>query len=309
MNAPETLPRPCVVSVDTGIDDALALLLAARVDRARVVAIVVSGGNVTCDEALRNTRAVLALAGWEVPVFSGASAPLAGGSYVYAYDYHGRNGLCDVSIPEGAAAEGEPAAEAIVRISRELGTIDFVCLDAPTNLAQALALDPSLAGRLGRVVMMGGAVDVPGNQTAHAEFNFFQDPPAAARVFGCGAPVFLVPLDVTNACFVHEADVDPLAGEGAIGAFLAEAVRNWYSFFGRPKDRRFELYDPLALGWALTGQFLEFERAALGIVETGEEAGRTFRGGPFQVSFAKRVDAAGFVRHFFRALFPSHGDR
>lgn len=309
MSAPETNSRPCIVSVDTGIDDALALLLAAGIDRSRVAAVVVSGGNVTRDEALRNTRAVLSLAGWEVPVFSGASTPLSGGSYVYAYDYHGKNGLCDVSVPDGAEASAEPAAEAIVRISRELGVIDFVCLDAPTNLAQALALDPTLPSRLGRVVMMGGAVDVPGNQTAHVEFNFFQDPPAVARVFGCGVPIFLVPLDVTNACFVDESDVSPLAGEGAVGAFLAEAVLNWYGFFGRPKDRRFELYDPLALGWALTGQFLEFERVALGVVEEGEEAGRIVRGGPFQISFAKRVDATGFVRHFFRTLFPSYGDR
>jgi purine nucleosidase len=309
MNESTETSRPCIVSVDTGVDDALALLLASRLDRSRVVAVTVSGGNVTRDEALRNTRAVLALAGWDVPVFSGATTPISRDSYVYAYDYHGGNGLCDVGLPEGAEASPEPAAEAIVRISRELGVIDFVCLDAPTNLAQALELDPSLAGRLGRVVMMGGAVDVPGNQTAHAEFNFFQDPGAVARVFGCGAPIFLVPLDVTNACFVDEADVAPLAGEGAIGAFLAEAVRNWYGFFGRPKERRFELYDPLALGWALDGQFLEFERAPLGVVESGDEAGRIVRGGPFNISFAKRVDAAGFVRFFFQTIFSGYGRR
>lgn len=299
--------NPCIVSVDTGIDDALALLLASRLDRSRVVAVVASGGNVTRDEAVRNTRAVLRLAGWDVPVLVGAAQPLRGGSYEYAYDYHGRNGLCDVALPDGPEASAEPATAAISRLARELGRVDFVCLDAPTVLAQALAGDPELAARLGRVVMMGGALDVPGNQTPHAEFNFFQDPAALSRVLGCGAEIFIVPLDVTNSCFVDVADADAVAASGPSGAFLAEAVRNWYGFFGTPKGRRFELYDPLALDWALRGEFLDFEPVAVAVTEDGPEAGRISRGGPFSVSVARRVDSAAFVRHFFATLSPANG--
>ncbi len=92
------------------------------------------------------------------------------------------------------------APEAIVDMvmSKPPGEVTLCCLAPLTNIALALAKEPRLAARLKEIVLMGGSFAEGGNITPAAEFNIYVDPEAAARVFNCGAPITMIPLDCTH---------------------------------------------------------------------------------------------------------------
>ncbi|MDX1502718.1 MAG: nucleoside hydrolase [Thermoanaerobaculia bacterium] len=186
------MPRAFLIDTDTASDDAVALLMALRHPDVEVVAVTVVSGNVPVDQGVANALLTVELAGARVPVYRGAAAPLARPA-VYAYWFHGRDGLGDMGYPpaRSAAAPGE-AAEAIVRAARQHPGLTLVTLGPLTNLARALERDPGLPRRVGRCVVMGGAACTVGNVTPAAEFNLFVDPEAAQRVFLSGLPLEMV---------------------------------------------------------------------------------------------------------------------
>src|SRR5262249_42680132 len=135
-------------------------------------------------------------------------------------------------IPEAADAASRPrAVDLIVEWAiRRGGELTMIALGPLTNLATALAANPRI-GSIGRVVGMGGAVDVPGNVTRAAEFNFHVDPEAAARVFDAGLMLDLVPLDATRQARLTRAQLAAALGRTPgplaerITAFTARAFR------------------------------------------------------------------------------------
>ena len=196
--------RDIILDVDTGIDDALALMLAAWLtEDLRILAATTVAGNVDLKTATDNTRAILGLLGRaDVPVAAGADRPLIQPLRI-APAFHGRLGMGDLDVsewdvPRAPLAETS-AAELIARTARERpGQVTLIATGPLTNVALALAMDRSLAGRLAEIVIMGGALAVPGNASPIAEANFHNDPEAARIVLSSGARIHLVPLDVTE---------------------------------------------------------------------------------------------------------------
>lgn len=190
---------PVVLDVDTGIDDALALLLALRSPELDLQGVTCVAGNVTLDQVVRNTLGVLAVAGaGHVPVAAGASRPLVR-RLTTATFFHGADGLGGVALPETSAMAAEETAPAFLcRLAREhAGALNVVAVGPLTNVALACRLDHKFASNLLHLVVMGGAAAAPGNVTPVAEANFYNDPEAAAIVFDSGAPLTMVGLDVT----------------------------------------------------------------------------------------------------------------
>src|SRR5204863_8795872 len=100
------------------------------------------------------------------------------------------------------------AASVIVDAARRHGrALTLVALGPLTNVALALKADAAVVGRIGRVVVMGGAVDVPGNVTPTAEFNVWVDPEAAGEVFECGREIDVVALDATRQVVLTRAEL------------------------------------------------------------------------------------------------------
>ena len=195
----EVAPLPTVLDVDTGIDDALALLLALRSPELEVLGVTCVAGNVTLDQVVRNTLGVLAVAqAHDVPVAAGAAGPLVR-RLTTATFFHGADGIGGVPLPPATSGPtGEAAAVLLCRLAREYaGRLNLVAVGPLTNVALACRLDHGFAGRLSRLVVMGGAAAVPGNVTPAAEANFFNDPEAAGIVFGAGADLTMIGLDVT----------------------------------------------------------------------------------------------------------------
>lgn len=291
-----------IVDVDTGIDDALALALAKNTLGNRVVGVTTCGGNIKLEEALSNTIKIVDLLEWNVPVFAGASKSIEHNEFVHAYDYHGSNGLCDVSLEQKSSPQKISADKFIIESAeKNPQNLTLVCLAAPTNLAKAIIEKPEIADKISAVYIMGGALNVPGNQTEYAEFNFFQDPKSVEIVLSSIKNIFIIPLDVTNKCFIDEEEVLEMKAITPLESFYKEAITNWYRFFGYPKKRKFELYDPLAMS-AVTHNILAFKDEKVGINLFGLRQGEIFSNGSHQVAIAYKVDGPRFKKLFLSAM-------
>jgi purine nucleosidase/pyrimidine-specific ribonucleoside hydrolase len=286
------------------VDDALALLMAWGSPEIAVRALTTVAGNAPLATATANAGRLIALCRpAPAPVLAaGAAAPLMR-PLVTATHYHGDDGLGDVdgwpAVAVAPATTG--AAELIARTADELeGNLTLIALGPLTNVARALAADPAALGRIGRLVIMGGAVRVPGNVTPAAEFNMHVDPEAAARVFAAGLPIDLVPLDATHQVILSRDRLEralaraprPLAD--LVAAFTARS-------FGADRARGrpgMILHDPLAVGVAI-GEFVEWE--AMRLVIDREGATRP-EAGAANCRVATRVRAEEFLAAFLERL-------
>lgn len=196
------MPRKIIIDTDPGQDDAVAILLAlaspAEID---VLGIVAVAGNVGLAQNARNALKIVELAGRsDIPVFAGCPGPMMR-KLVTAEHVHGDSGLDGSNLPEPVKAlETRHGVDFIIEtVMREPeGTVTLCALGPLTNIGMALAKEPRIASRLQEIVLMGGAYFEVGNITPAAEFNIYVDPEAAAAVFACGAPITVMPLDVTH---------------------------------------------------------------------------------------------------------------
>ncbi len=237
---------PLLLDVDTGIDDALALLYAAASPEVELLSVTCVSGNVAARDVERNTRAVLELAGrGDVEVALGRETPLRKPLEI-APATHGLQGLGYAQLPPASRPLSDrDAVDVIVDAARSRpGEISLVTLGPLTNLALALDREPELPRLLRAYALMGGAYRTPGNTTPTAEWNIYVDPDAAKQVFAAWAaaqdrdPSITRPLalglDVTETVrFMPEhlerlerrrPPRDPLAG------FARDALRFYFEF-------------------------------------------------------------------------------
>jgi purine nucleosidase len=254
---------------DTGIDDALALALLLATPEVDLAGIGTVSGNTAAGQAARNTLDLLALAGRDdIPVAVGSHHPLAGEFGGGAAPVHGDNGIGGIELPTAARTPiGRSAAELLVELAHaHAGELHVVATGPLTNLALALRLEPGLPGLVRDVTVMGGAVRVPGNVTAHAEANIANDPEAAAEALAAAWPVTLVPLDVTMQHRFDQADQQALRATGTpLTTALADMLTAYFDFYeGASGERRVPLHDPLAAAVA-TGQLEPADAPLLGL--------------------------------------------
>lgn len=225
-------PVPVILDVDTGVDDACALLLAARHPGLDVRAVTCVAGNAPVDDVVRNTLTVLETAGRaDVPVARGAERPLLEAARP-ARHVHGEDGMGDLGLPAPRLrADPRHAVRLLLDVLTDAGRrgelVTLVPLAPLTNIALLLRTHPEAARGIGRIVFMGGAALV-GNATAAAEFNVFHDPEAAAVVLDAatdlGVPVTMYGLDVFYVPRVTREQADALADSAEPAARLAGAL-------------------------------------------------------------------------------------
>ena len=303
---------PLLIDTDPGVDDALALLMAFADERHRLLALTIAAGNVGLVHTVANALKLCEIAGVDVPVHAGCPVPLLHPAEDAGY-VHGRDGFGDTGYaPSARPADGEHAALAIVRHAREhAGRLLLVTLGPLTNLALALRLDPELPSRVGRLVVMGGAVTGQGNTTPSAEFNIGFDPEAADIVFRAFPAFELVDWEaVVRHGFTH-ADLDAWLAAGDHRARFYDAIskhtRAWSA--GR-RGERFHSADALAMLAALEPDAVrEAEARPLAVelegrlsrgatvVDWGRRTGR-----PDNARIALALDQARFEARIRRAL-------
>src|SRR5437867_1303173 len=205
------MASPVLIDTAPGSDDALALLLAWSSPEISVEAVTTVAGNVPVEQGMVNVFRLLALRQpTPRPVIAmGAAEPLAR-ALVTGQRYHGEDGLGDLANwPETPKPPLEPDAVSVIidQARRSQRLLTLVALGPLTNLALTLKADAGAVSLIGRIVAMGGAVDVPGNVTPTAEFNMYVDPEAAHRVLAARLPLHLVPLDATRHAVLPRAGI------------------------------------------------------------------------------------------------------
>ncbi|MDR1747762.1 MAG: nucleoside hydrolase, partial [Spirochaetaceae bacterium] len=190
--------KKIILDVDTGHDDAAAIMFAAGSPAIDIVGITVTAGNQTLEKTLLNTLNLCSELHIKTPVFAGLSKPLLR-EQITAGDIHGETGFDGpVFSPLKKKADRRRAVEFIISaILDEPGEITLVATGPLTNIAAAVRMEPGITGAVKNIVFMGGSLG-RGNITPSAEFNIFADPEAADIVFRSGAPLVMVPLDVTT---------------------------------------------------------------------------------------------------------------
>ncbi|MEU5409936.1 nucleoside hydrolase [Nocardia asteroides] len=274
--------RKIILDVDTGIDDSLALLYLLASPEAEILGIAATAGNVPTDQVAANTLALLDLAGaGPIEVAAGAQVPLAVPLRT-TEDTHGPQGLGYAELPVSARPLSDrSAARMWVELARaNPGAAIGLCTGPLTNLALALRLEPELPRLLGRLVIMGGAFNHPGNTTPTNEWNIHVDPEAAKEVFDAfsAAPPDRRPLvcalDITEtiemrpehlaqlAAAAHSAPVESVGpGDGTewrsaasnpVIRYLVDAVRFYFDFHhGYALGYLAHMHDPFAAAVAL----------------------------------------------------------
>ncbi len=292
--------RPIIIDCDPGTDDAIALMLAFASPELDVRAVTVAGGNVGLQRTLANALALTALAGNCAPVHGGADRPLLG-AFESAPHIHGDDGLGGIVLAPGGNPAPGTAADAIRGILRDATTpVALVGIGPATNLALALATEPSLAGKVDAVALMTGAWG-EGNTTASAEFNALCDPEALAVVLACGRPIGLAPLELTAQALVTPARIDALRRRGA-GRCLRAACDIMAAV---PLSERLDglghpLHDPCALAWLIRPSLFRTRDCPVAVELHGASRGRTIidrwgrSGQAANATVLESLDADGF---------------
>jgi inosine-uridine nucleoside N-ribohydrolase len=271
-----------IVDTDAGPDDFMALAFLLSTPRARIEAVTITTGLAHPEAGAANVLGLLQLAGrGDVPVYIGRAMPIAGTSEFPAGWRRLSDELPGVDLPEPKRkVEATPAHEFLAARLAEPRRVTVLALGGLTNLAEAFRITPAAARGVDRLVIMGGALKVPGNlvdggntTNATAEWNFFIDPEAARRVFASGALIHLVPLDVTQ-----KVALDSMFQRMFLGAQrpLVRLVSQVLATVEDLIDRgNMYAWDPLAAAAIVDDGLLEFTRMNVEIRQDAPEDGRT----------------------------------
>ena len=236
------MARKIILDVDTGSDDAVAIMTAILSKDVDVVGICSVAGNQPIDNTTENSLRVVQALGAHVPVYRGAREPLVKTMFPDRFvkgekivndrivDKDGNEVKIHrdyLDLPKAENREEDiSAAEFYLKYLREAKEkITLVLVGPLTNFALALMIDNSIVKKVEEIVIMGGGHHIT-NSTSSAEFNIWYDPEAAHKVINCGAKVTLVPLDATHEACVTEEDCVALDNLGTLaGKFASELCR------------------------------------------------------------------------------------
>lgn len=257
------MSRKIIIDTDPGQDDAVAILLAlASPAELDVLGIVAVAGNVGLHHNANNARKVVELAGkLDVPVYAGCARPIRR-QLVTAEHVHGDTGMNGPDLPDPAIPlQGQHGVDYIIDtlMAHEPGTVTLCTLGPLTNIAMALIKQPAIAGRIAEIVMMGGAYFEVGNITPAAEFNIYVDPEAADVVLRSGAPITMLPLDVTHQI---QSTTERLSAIRAIGNKAGQAVYEMLTFSEGFDLQKYgwtgaPLHDPTVIAYLLQPDLFE----------------------------------------------------
>ena len=294
-----TVDRPIslIIDSDPGLDDALAIGLAAASPEIRLLAVTTVGGNADVTRCTENALRLLHAYGRDdVPVAEGAAGALLG-SVVRATEVHGESGIGTTVLPPApTVARPEGAVALMARLLADSSEPVAIAPIGPlTNIALLLRLHPDLAPKISHLCLMGGSIG-EGNTTASAEFNIIADPEAADVVFRSGVPITMIGLDVT-----HQALLDRAAAAGlrALGTHSGRIAADLTDY---ALDRNLEwsgsattaIHDAVAIAHLLVPDLVAVARYHVAVDTTdGPARGRTVCDGlPYRLRRDGRVPNA-----------------
>ena len=267
--------RKIIIDTDPGQDDAVAIMLALGSPELDVLGITAVAGNVPLRLTEKNARKICELAGRpETKVFAGAIRPLVR-ALETAEHVHGKTGLNGPELPEPKMKlQEQHAVDFIVEtlMREESGSVTLCPLGPLTNIALALIREPRIAARIRQIVLMGGGFFEGGNVTPTAEFNIYVDPQAADVVFRSGAPIVMMPLDVTHKALTSAKRIAAFRG---LGTRVGTATAEMLEFFERFDEKKYgtdggPLHDPCVIAYLLEPGLFDGRECNVAIETTSE---------------------------------------
>lgn len=300
------------------VDDAFAIALALMHPEVELLGVTTVAGNVDVDQATDCALQMMEVATRpDIPVCRGAEKPLLSDPSLFRATIGTR--MADSRVAElwygyprpssSRMADPRPADQFLVdTIMSNPGEVTLITCAPLTNVASALQIEPDLALSVESIIMMAGAVRVPGTTTAATELNASYDPEATHIVLNSGAPITLVPLDVTTQSFLTPEALDQLYETNPLSDYLSEVAEPWVQYV---MERRHLpgcwLHDPLAVAVAIDPTLVRTRPMYVEVELTsprfrGQTIGwdPTFSyllpaGGPPNVQVCQEVDAERFM--------------
>lgn len=260
--------KKIIIDTDPGLDDAMAIMLAVKSNQFDIKAFTTVCGNSTIENTTRNTRYILKLLESNIPVYSGASKPIN-------YDLiqavvHGESGLNGIDPTNNPELNGKAVEQIIKLVEENPYEITIITLGPLTNIALAFQQKPNIMKMVKEIVMMGGAIKVPGNKNRVAEFNIFVDPEAAKIVFNSNITKTIIPLDVCNTVLMtlkeFEKVKDPIL-QDPLMAMMKPYIRNIEKDTGINAAL---MYDPLTVFYLLSPESCKTKKYNIQIETKGE---------------------------------------
>ncbi|AKK11322.1 nucleoside hydrolase [Corynebacterium uterequi] len=310
------MSKKIILDLDTGIDDALALAYALGSEELELIGVTGTYGNVLVETGVRNALALLELFGApEVPVFAGPTHASTKDSFEVlpvSEFIHGRNGVGEAELPEPTGSVQEQSAvDFLIESVRKYGDDLVIVPTGPsTTITAAIEADETFA-RNAHIVMMGGALLVPGNVSPVAEANVNQDPEATDALFRTAADVTMIGLDVTLQTLLTYQETATWRELGTVGGrFLADATDYYIKSYetNAPHLGGCGLHDPLAVGVAADPSLVGLHHTNLKVDLDGELRGRvisdeTRLNNPVKTAHvAITVDVERFLAEFMERL-------
>lgn len=312
----EATMQKFILDVDTGVDDALAVLYAIGEEQSDLIGITTTYGNIDVKKATQNTLDILNLVErTDIPVYEGSSHSLAGEGYIrreVTARIHGENGIGDIQIePSERMPEEQDAIDFIIESAHQYGKdLKIVAVGPLTNLARVYQKDPAALAQVEEIVIMGGALTVPGNASKFAEANILEDAEAAKIILESGLPLKLVGLDVTmRTILTQQATNEWLTYGTEKSQAIAHMTQHYFeSYKNRLGMLGCALHDPLAVGIALHLDLAETLALNLTVETEGPARGLTI--GDYSkltdespsTKVCIQVDDVRFLAYFMNAL-------
>jgi inosine-uridine nucleoside N-ribohydrolase len=200
------MARKVILVADPGIDGAFAVALALHDPDLEVLGLAATAGNVPADTATRNVHSLVE--NLDPPRWPRLGAALPVEYEVDGSRLHGPGGLGGLDFPCAQLHHTHPSDKLIIDLVRQHpGEVTLVVLGPWTVPARAFDRDPELPALVHRLVCVGGSWHEPGNASAVAEFHVFCDPEGARKVLRCGAPITMIPLDVSRKVLFSPTDL------------------------------------------------------------------------------------------------------
>ena len=226
--------KKVILDVDTGTDDAIAIMTAVMSENLEVLGVCAVNGNRGIDFTTENTLRVVEYLEKDIPVFRGCSLPMVVSLTEGRREdipYKGPKDPQDnvhgdyIDLPPATIQEQPVSAVRwlVDTLMASEGDITLIPVGPLTNIAMALRIEPRIAQKIKRIVIMGGGCREV-NITPTAEFNFWIDPEAAKIVFDCGCDILVVPLDATHAAAVSIRTAEALERKGTKPATLTARI-------------------------------------------------------------------------------------
>ena len=305
-----------ILDLDTGIDDALALAYALASPEVELIGVTCTYGNVVVEDSVRNTLAILELFGrTDSPVFAGPDHARAKDSFevqeISAF-IHGKNGIGEVEIPDPTRqVESTSAVDFLVESVTAYGDDLIIVPTGPSTTIAAAVEASNVFRENANIVMMGGALTVPGNVTAWSEANINQDPEATDLLFRQLRNVTMIGLDVTLQTLLTTKETAKWAELGTTGGKFLADITNYYIDAYKTTSPHLGgcgLHDPLAVAVAIQPGLVDTLGINMKVDTEGETRGRTIgdetrlNDPDKSAAVAVTVDTAGFLEEFMRRL-------